>query len=163
MVSAYWLWYSNGYSLSGINKESEMRPAQLDMTTWVTSRNLKKNSFHFFPLNKAATFPIDPQARGCLRHSCGTSRKLAASLSSPRGGKVLSQYYHDFAPATARSILFRSLPRPPKMPQEVSDIKKFIEICRRKDASCKLSRSHIPPCSTQQCMPHCDTGRLRVQ
>ena len=29
------------------------------------------------------------------------------------------------------------------MPQEVSDIKRFIEICRRKDAKCKFSLTRV--------------------
>lgn len=33
----------------------------------------------------------------------------------------------------------------PIMPVEVSDIKQFIEICRRKDASCKPSRVSFLP------------------
>lgn len=41
---------------------------------------------------------------------------------------------------TAKLQLPSSFPatRSPTMPQEVSDIKQFIEICRRKDASCKI-------------------------
>lgn len=31
------------------------------------------------------------------------------------------------------------------MPQEIADIKRFIEICRRKDASCKQARHHLYP------------------
>lgn len=33
------------------------------------------------------------------------------------------------------------------MPKEVSDIKQFIEICRRKDATCTLNQPLLPPSS----------------
>lgn len=36
------------------------------------------------------------------------------------------------------------------MPKEVSDIKQFIEICKRKDASCKPSPSPIPSLAAEQ-------------
>lgn len=47
----------------------------------------------------------------------------------------------------------------PTMPREVSDIKTFIEICRRKDASCTFTPHHPygPRCASQWRRKHCES------
>ena len=90
-------------------------------------------------------------------------RLLSTSYSIRRTGQ-LRQCPTSLSP---RTIIFASqtILKPPStssMPREVSDIKQFIEICRRKDASCESPNSfhsiaHIRARTTQS--PNLSFGR----
>ena len=82
-----------------------------------------------------------------------TSRDTPMSLAMWRRrilalvlAKSMAHPNKDYAAIAKRATFKRDLIHTlPVMPREVSDIKQFIEICRRKDASCKQHPPIHPP------------------
>ncbi len=91
-------------------------------------------------------FPnVDIKAATFMDHVlCSATADLPGAKGSLRSSTVEPKRKPNAQSATATTTPHPTLPTPlsspsstAKMPKEVSDIKQFIEICRRKDASCK--------------------------
>lgn len=90
---------------------------------------------------------------GCVAQQPRVSDRLNPNLPDPtqlpqvsvvaRVETVKVTALHSLAPTFFRSPGLRPYPLP-TMPREVSDIKQFIEICRRKDASCTFPVHDLP-------------------